>query len=194
MLNQVVELKREVTAVQIPSGDVLTLPEGERVYITQILGGSYTVATDHGLARISRENADALGAGAEEPSPEAAALDENATLEERVWDTLKCVYDPEIPVDIVNLGLIYDVAVIELENGLHHVAVKMTLTAPGCGMGPHLVMEAKDRIEAGGGCGCGNGVGSPLDPGHGQRGGQNETRIDLISHAGDVEIVRRGSA
>ena len=73
MLNQVVELKREVTAVQIPSGDVLTLPEGERVYITQILGGSYTVATDHGLARISRENADALGAGAEEPSPEAAA-------------------------------------------------------------------------------------------------------------------------
>lgn len=61
MLNQVVELKREVTAVQIPSGDVLTLPEGERVYITQILGGSYTVATDHGLARISRENADALG-------------------------------------------------------------------------------------------------------------------------------------
>ena len=61
---------------------------------------------------------------------------------------MKCVYDPEIPVDIVNLGLIYDVAVIELENGLHHVAVKMTLTAPGCGMGPHLVMEAKDRIEA----------------------------------------------
>ena len=58
------------------------------------------------------------------------------------------MYDPEIPVDIVNLGLIYDVAVIELENGLHHVAVKMTLTAPGCGMGPHLVMEAKDRIEA----------------------------------------------
>ena len=78
MLNQVVELKREVTAVQIPSGDVLTLPEGERVYITQILGGSYTVATDHGLARISRENADALGAGAEEPSPEAAALDAGA--------------------------------------------------------------------------------------------------------------------
>ena len=103
------------------------------------------MATDHGLARISRENADALGAGAEEPSPEAAALDENATLEERVWDTLKCVYDPEIPVDIVNLGLIYDVAVIELENGLHHVAVKMTLTAPGCGMGPHLVMTALKR-------------------------------------------------
>lgn len=83
-----------------------------------------------------------------ENSPETTGLDENATLEERVWDTLKCIYDPEIPVDIVDLGLIYDVTVTELENGLHHVAVKMTLTAPGCGMGPHLVMEAKDRIEA----------------------------------------------
>ena len=145
----ILESRRSTGTATNPFGFYsLTLPEGERVYITQILGGSYTVATDHGLARISRENADALGAGAEEPSPEAAALDENATLEERVWDTLKCVYDPEIPVDIVNLGLIYDVAVIELENGLHHVAVEMTLTAPGCGMGPHLVMEAKDRIEA----------------------------------------------
>ena len=122
--------------------------EGERVYITQILGGTYTVATDYGLARISREDADALGAEPVENSPETVGLDENATLEERVWDTLKCIYDPEIPVDIVDLGLIYDVTVTELENGLHHVAVKMTLTAPGCGMGPHLVMEAKDRIEA----------------------------------------------
>ena len=127
---------------------MLTLPEGERVYITQILGGTYTVATDYGLARISREDADALGAEPVENSPETVGLDENATLEERVWDTLKCIYDPEIPVDIVDLGLIYDVTVTELENGLHHVAVKMTLTAPGCGMGPHLVMEAKDRIEA----------------------------------------------
>lgn len=148
MLNQVVELKRDVTAVQIPSGDLLTLPEGERVYVTQILGGSYTVATDHGLARISRENADALGVDLAESSSEISVLNENASLEERVWDALKCVYDPEIPVDIVNLGLIYDVTVIELENGMHHVAVKMTLTAPGCGMGPHLVLEAKDRIEA----------------------------------------------
>ena len=112
MLNQVVELKREVTAVQIPSGDVLTLPEGERVYITQILGGTYTVATDYGLARISREDADALGAEPVENSPETVGLDENATLEERVWDTLKCIYDPEIPVDIVDLGLIYDVTAV----------------------------------------------------------------------------------
>ena len=145
MLNQVVELKREVTAVQIPSGDVLTLPEGERVYITQILGGSYTVATDHGLARISRENADALGAEAAEASPEAAELDENATLEERVWDTLKCVYDPEIPVDIVNLGLVYDCA-IEDEAGKTVVSVKMTLTAPGCGMGPVIAADAQAKI------------------------------------------------
>ncbi len=148
MLNQVVELKREVQAVQIPGGGALTLAEGERVYITQILGGSFTVATDHGLARIGREFADALGVEQADSEDAAATVDENAPLEERVWDTLKCVYDPEIPVDIVNLGLIYDVSIIPLENGLHHVGIKMTLTAPGCGMGPHLMMEAKDRVEA----------------------------------------------
>ncbi len=148
MLNQVVELKREVQAVQIPGGGALTLAEGERVYITQILGGSFTVATDYGLARIGREYADALGAEPTDSQATASTVDENAPLEERVWDTLKCVYDPEIPVDIVNLGLIYDVSIIPLENGLHHVGIKMTLTAPGCGMGPHLMMEAKDRVEA----------------------------------------------
>lgn len=149
MLNQVVELKRDITAVQIPSGDKLSLSEGDRVYITQILGGSYTVATDFGLARISKENADALGVDtSDSQTEEDNKINENASLEEQVWDTLKCIYDPEIPVDIVNLGLIYDVTVILLENDLHHVAVKMTLTAPGCGMGPHLMMEAKERIEA----------------------------------------------
>ena len=88
MLNQVVELKREVTAVQIPSGDVLTLPEGERVYITQILGGTYTVATDYGLARISREDADALGAEPVENSPEtvASGIRSNAfTIQKFPW-------------------------------------------------------------------------------------------------------------
>lgn len=148
MLNQVIELKREVNAVRIPSGEPLLLPEGESVYVTQILGGTYTVATDYGLARIAREDADALGAEQDEAGVPESRLAEGASLEERVWDTLKCIYDPEIPVDIVDLGLIYDVTVTELENGLHHVAVQMTLTAPGCGMGPHLVMEAKARIEA----------------------------------------------
>ena len=75
-------------------------------------------------------------------------FNDDINLGEDVVKVLKSIYDPEIPVDIVDLGLIYDVTVTELENGLHHVAVKMTLTAPGCGMGPHLVMEAKDRIEA----------------------------------------------
>ncbi len=148
MLNQVVELKRDVQVVRIPSGEQITLSEGERVYVTQILGGSYTVASDVGLARIARENADALGVENEESNADTVKPDADAPLEERVWDTLKCIYDPEIPVDIVDLGLIYDVTVIPLENGLNHVSIKMTLTAPGCGMGPHLMMEAKERVEA----------------------------------------------
>ncbi len=148
MLNKVIELKRDVQAVRIPSGEQITLSEGERVYVTQILGGSYTIASDVGLARIARENADALGVEEEEASVDAVKPNDDAPLEERVWDTLKCIFDPEIPVDIVNLGLIYDVTVIPLENGLNHVGIKMTLTAPGCGMGPHLMMEAKDRVEA----------------------------------------------
>lgn len=148
MLNQVVELKREVSGIQIPSGSSISLPAGSRVYITQTLGNSYTVATDAGLMRLSKEDSDALGMEDEEDAPASGGLGENSSLEDRIWETLSCIYDPEIPVDIVNLGLIYDVIVTRLENGLHHVAVKMTLTAPGCGMGPHLMDEAKSRVEA----------------------------------------------
>ncbi len=151
MLSQVVELKREVSGVQIPSGSTISLPAGSRVYITQMLGNSYTVATDAGLMRISKDDADALGMDEEGDATAVASsggLGADASLEDRVWETLSCIYDPEIPVDIVNLGLIYDIIITQLENGLHHVAVKMTLTAPGCGMGPHLMDEAKSRVEA----------------------------------------------
>lgn len=148
MINVVVELLRDVNAIQIPSGDELPLKQGETVHVSQLLGGSYTVSTQYGLARISKNDADALGLDAEKDEETESSLPADAPLEDRVWDTLKNVYDPEIPVDIVNLGLIYDVTVTELENHLNHVAVQMTLTAPGCGMGPHLMMEAKSRIEA----------------------------------------------
>lgn len=143
-----IELKREVEAVQIPSGNLVSLPVGTRVMITQALGGTYTVATESGLARISKENADALGIDldAENDAKDAAkeAL-EAGDVEKAIWEQLKTVFDPEIPVNIVDLGLVYDCAVKE-EEGETTVVVKMTLTAPGCGMGPTIAADAQSKI------------------------------------------------
>ncbi|MEM9158544.1 MAG: putative Fe-S cluster assembly protein SufT [Verrucomicrobiota bacterium] len=146
-------LTREVEAVQIPSGDPLALPALTRVTITQKLGGSYTVMTDYGLARISGENADALGAdiAAERDDELAAQAQEKKPSgekpdEEAVWVQLKNVYDPEIPVNIVDLGLVYSMNVDPTENGGHKVTVQMTLTAPGCGMGPAIAEDAKSKV------------------------------------------------
>jgi probable FeS assembly SUF system protein SufT len=142
-----IKLTREVTAVQIPSGDSMTLPADTAVFITQRLGGTYTVATSQGLARISSQDADALGVDAEEEKKkhaEAVRL-KDAPLEEQVWSQLKGVYDPEIPVDIVNLGLVYDCAIDQVDDR-KVVQVKMTLTAPGCGMGPVIAADAQAKI------------------------------------------------
>lgn len=137
---------REVNAVQIPSGDPFTLPAGTAVIITQTLGGSYTVATQSGLARISSEDADVLGIDpeAEDKSTEKA-LPADASKEDQVWHQLTQVFDPEIPVDIVNLGLVYDCS-LEEEEDKTVAKVKMTLTAPGCGMGPVIAADAQARI------------------------------------------------
>lgn len=146
-MHQEIKLTREVPAIQIPSGDTLTLPAGTAVFITQRLGGTFTVATSQGLARISSKDADALGIDLEEEQKkqvEAVRL-KDAPLEEQVWAQLKGVYDPEIPVDIVNLGLVYDCA-IEDHEGQTVVSVKMTLTAPGCGMGPVIAADAQAKI------------------------------------------------
>ncbi|NWK57072.1 putative Fe-S cluster assembly protein SufT [Verrucomicrobiaceae bacterium N1E253] len=137
---------REVKAVQIPSGDPFNLPAGTAVIITQTLGGSFTVATQSGLARISSEDADALGIDPNETKPSGNDdLPEDASLEDRVWNQLKQVFDPEIPVDIVNLGLVYD-CVLDEEDGKTTVHIKMTLTAPGCGMGPVIAADAQARV------------------------------------------------
>ncbi len=146
-----IELSREVEAIQIPSGDTVTLPAGTRVIITQSLGGSYTVATDHGLARISAKNADALGIEKDDTRGGAGgeAL-KGEELEAAVWEQLKGVFDPEIPVNIVDLGLVYGCEVKE-EEGNTIVDVKMTLTAPGCGMGPTIAADAQNKIMALGG-------------------------------------------
>ena len=146
-MNKEITLPREISAIQIPSGDTISLPTGTVVVITQNLGGTYTVATSAGLARISSDDADALGidqADTEEKSRGDEQMKE-APVADQVWHQLKQVYDPEIPVDIVNLGLVYDCTVDD-EDGKDVVFIKMTLTAPGCGMGPAIAADAQARI------------------------------------------------
>jgi len=146
-MHEEVLLTRDCEAIQIPQGNSIQLPKGSRVVITQSLGGSYTVVTDLGyLARITDANADALSK--ERPSTAAAAAQAAGPVSEKaVWDQLKTCYDPEIPVNIVDLGLIYDCTITPRENLGALVSVKMTLTAPGCGMGPTLAAEAKSKVE-----------------------------------------------
>lgn len=146
-MNKEITLPREVSAIQIPSGDSISLPAGTSVVITQTLGGTYTVATSAGLARISSNDADALGidqAGKEESTREDEQM-KDAPVTDQIWHQLRQVYDPEIPVDIVNLGLVYDCTVDD-EDGKNVANVKMTLTAPGCGMGPAIAADAQARI------------------------------------------------
>ena len=141
-------LSRDCPAIQIPAGVPILLPAGSHVFITQSLGGSYTVATEMGLARVTAQNADALGLEAPSaPAAVAAPATEAGVSEKSVWDQLKTCYDPEIPVNIVDLGLIYDCEINPGDGGAL-VNVKMTLTAPGCGMGPVLAQEAKAKIES----------------------------------------------
>lgn len=147
-----VELKRDCEGIQIPLGTALTLKAGTPAQITQTLGGSYTVQCPDGLFRIAAKDADALGleAGAR-PAPAAAAKPAGAAApveEQRIWETLKTCFDPEIPVNIVDLGLVYDLHVETLASGNSRVLVKMTLTAPGCGMGPVIAEDARARIAA----------------------------------------------
>ena len=143
--NEPVNLIRDVSAIIIPVGEVVTLREGTEGFITQALGGSFTVYVEGTLFRISGTDADALG---KEPVP-PPEIPENATdddIEGVIWDQLKTCYDPEIPVDIVNLGLIYRCDVKALGDGQRSVSVDMTLTAPGCGMGDVLVQDAREKI------------------------------------------------
>jgi probable FeS assembly SUF system protein SufT len=137
-----IELSREVEAIQIPSGNKITLPVGTAVLITQSLGGTYTVHVPNqaGLFRIAGADADALG-----KEPIVQETGDGPFDIEKVWEQLRNCYDPEIPVNIVDLGLIYGLDAADEEGG-KRVSVKMTLTAPGCGMGPSLAADAEQRI------------------------------------------------
>ena len=142
-----VRLTRECDVVQIPSGQKMTMGANTPVDITQSLGGAYTVRSPQGLFRIDARDADALGFEV----PESARPRESGepATEQEVWESLKQVYDPEIPVNIVDLGLVYDLVIDELPDGEgRRVQMKMTLTAPGCGMGPAIAADAQNRMLA----------------------------------------------
>jgi probable FeS assembly SUF system protein SufT len=139
-----VELARDCEAVVIPHGQPVVLPKGTPVDITQTLGGTFTVHARGGLYRIAAKDADALGQEVKaDQTPSDAHIDQN-----RIWEVLRTCYDPEIPVNIVDLGLVYDMHLEPLPEGNHRVSVKMTLTAPGCGMGSVIAGDAQQKLLA----------------------------------------------
>ena len=144
--NEPVSLSRDVEAAIVPAGEKVTLQKGEQAIITQSLGGSYTVVVNGNMFRIEGKDADALGV---EPVAKTASTGGPVTqeqLEKEIWNQLRSCYDPEIPVNIVDLGLIYDCHLTPLNPGSHRVDVKMTLTAPGCGMGPMLAQDVQNKL------------------------------------------------
>jgi probable FeS assembly SUF system protein SufT len=153
-VNDEIILKRECEAVLIPAGTKVTLHAGEPVVITQALGGSFTVIINGNMARIEARDADALGqipvsdSPAASPAPPPAAPDGAKLDEEQVLAQLRTCYDPEIPVNIVDLGLVYDLQILPLPAGGNRVEIKMTLTAPGCGMGPILQQDVESKVSA----------------------------------------------
>lgn len=144
-LYEPVTLSRDVIGILIPQGTKVELPEGAEGAITQALGGSFTVQVQGHLFRIDGKDADAIGKEVAR-TPELAANASDAEVEKAVWDQLRTCYDPEIPVDIVELGLIYECALEALEAGGRKAKIRMTLTAPGCGMGDILVQDIKSKV------------------------------------------------
>jgi len=143
-----IEIRRDCQAVQIPQGTAVTIPAGTSAIVTQSVGGSYTVQVPSlgGLFRVAGRDADALGLEAGR-ADDVAEADSGPVSDDTVWAVLKHVYDPEIPVNIVDLGLVYDLRIEPLPGGQSRVEVRMTLTAPGCGMGQTIAMDARHRIE-----------------------------------------------
>ncbi len=137
-----IRLLRDVDAYMIPSGEEVKLLAGNLVKITQALGGNYTLIMNGNMVQITSENADALGIELDEQT----TAEPKGDLEQQIWDQLKTCYDPEIPVNIVELGLIYDLKINDLGDE-KEVIIKMTLTAPGCGMGPVIADEVDRKIN-----------------------------------------------
>jgi probable FeS assembly SUF system protein SufT len=141
-----VTLTRDVEAAVIPVGERVTLQKGGQAFITQTLGGSYTVIVNGNMFRIEGKDADALGLEvAAKPASTGTPVTQEQ-LEKEIWNQLRSCYDPEIPVNVVDLGLIYDCHLTPVSAGSHRVEVKMTLTAPGCGMGPMLAQDVQNKL------------------------------------------------
>lgn len=141
MEKRVVVTTRECPARLVPVGDPLTIPKDTFVTVTQSLGGNYTLVYNGNMVRVDGTDADALGLETQELHFDAP--EDGLIIEEQVWEALHTIYDPEIPVDLVNLGLIYGV---KLSQETSSVSIQMTLTAPGCGMGPVLVGDVEYRV------------------------------------------------
>lgn len=140
-----VTLKRDCEVNVVPAGFTVTLEKGSLVYVTQAMGGSFTVYFEGNLYRVPGRDADALGKEPIKPP----ALPENASdedFEKLVWDQMRSIFDPEIPINIVDLGLIYDCRISRLDDQQRYVYIEMTVTAPGCGMGEILVEDVKEKV------------------------------------------------
>jgi probable FeS assembly SUF system protein SufT len=143
--SEIISLKRECEAIGIPSGVREILPQGAKVRIMQFLGSGYTIVDDRGyMLRIDARDSDAMGLAGEAVA--ASATVEGSFTEEMVWEQLKTVYDPEIPVNIVDLGLIYACTIAKLETGGKTIDIKMSMTAPGCGMGNVLKADVESKL------------------------------------------------
>ena len=144
MEREVVLTKRECSALLVPSGTEITIPSDTFVTITQALGGSFTVVVNGNLARVAGKDAEALGKNTTDFS--FTEIKEDEVNENHIWEALKSVFDPEIPVNIVDLGLVYKVS-IQNQEDKHQVHIQMTLTAPGCGMGPIIADDVKHKVS-----------------------------------------------
>jgi len=140
-----VTLARDCEAIIVPDGFPVTLEKGALVYITQALGGCFTIYFEGNLLRIGGLDADALRKDPIKP-PELPSNATDEEFKELAWEQMKTVYDPEIPINIVDLGLIYDCGISKLPDGSRYVYIEMTLTAPGCGMGEILVQDVRDKV------------------------------------------------
>jgi probable FeS assembly SUF system protein SufT len=144
-MNDLITVNRDCDATMIPSGEKVTLNKGTHVRITQALGGDFTLYVNGNLLKISGKDADAIGK--ENEVSQAQELKDGMKLNENmIWDVLKTCYDPEIPVNIVELGLIYDLRISKKGDEEKLVNIKMTLTAPGCGMGPSIAADVEMKI------------------------------------------------